>query len=78
MSDLSLMALVILAGVIIMPLFSKKIAQMEGKSQDEARSAEEESRKGMVKTFKRYVIWTIIIVMLGILSLVALFLYVLR
>jgi len=78
MSDLLLVGLVILAGVIIMPLLSKKIAQMEGKPPEEVKSVEEEARKGMVKTFKHYVVWAIIIVVLGIVSLIALFSYALR
>lgn len=77
MSDLLLIGLVILAGVIIMPLLSKKIAQMEGKSQEEVKSAEE-VRKGMVKTLKRFAIWAIIIIVLGIISVVALFLYAIK
>jgi len=78
MSDLLLIALVILAGVIIMPLLSKKIAQMEGKSQEEVKRAEKETRKGMVKSLKRFAVWAIILVVLGIISVVALFLYAAR
>ena len=47
MKGFGLVALVILAGVIIMPLLSRKIAQMEGKSQEEVKSAGERTRKGM-------------------------------
>jgi len=78
MSDLLLLGLVISAGVIIMPLLLKKIAQMEGKSPEEVKSAEKKTRKAAVKTLKRFAIWAIIIIVLGIVSAVALFLYAIR
>jgi len=78
MKDLLLVGLVILAGVIIMPLLSKKIAQMEGKSSEEVKNAEKETRKGAIKTLKRFAIWATIIVVLGIVSAVALLLYALK
>jgi len=61
-----------------MSLLSNKIAQMEGKPQAEIKRVEEETRKGMVKSLKRFAIWVVIIIVLGILSMVALFLYALR
>ena len=61
-----------------MPLLQKKIAQMEGKSQEEIKNVEEEARKGMTKALKRYAILAVIILVLCMISIMALFLYAIR